>query len=191
MEKEVWQSVTINGDDEEATSWPQALQITSSYMLPVILNFTVELDVFGIIARAGGTRISASEIASEIPAESTGINFDLPRVIRDAPSYSGIEHGGGDMFVTVLKGDAIMIRTAIITKKGKVIAITILMPEAPDSSSVSKYITQMDNLMLMTLESHERTLKQLETLCKVSGFSEFRVADKLTRSIWAVIEFCR
>ncbi|PKI71422.1 hypothetical protein CRG98_008201 [Punica granatum] len=181
MEKEVWQSVTINGDDEEATSWPQALQITSSYMLPVILNFTVELDVFGIIARAGGTRISAS----------TGINFDLPRVIRDAPSYSGIEHGGGDMFVTVLKGDAIMIRTAIITKKGKVIAITILMPEAPDSSSVSKYITQMDNLMLMTLESHERTLKQLETLCKVSGFSEFRVADKLTRSIWAVIEFCR
>ncbi|KAK4835147.1 hypothetical protein QYF36_005955 [Acer negundo] len=39
-----------------------------------------------------------------------GINFDLPHVIEDAPSYPDVEHVGGDMFVSVPKGDAIFMK---------------------------------------------------------------------------------
>ncbi|CAH8256186.1 unnamed protein product [Arabidopsis lyrata] len=38
-------------------------------------------------------------IVSKYP-NLTGINFDLPHVIKDAPSYPGIEHVRGDMFVS-------------------------------------------------------------------------------------------
>ncbi|GLT64048.1 hypothetical protein SLA2020_365650 [Shorea laevis] len=39
-----------------------------------------------------------------------GINFDLPHVIQHAPSYPGIQHVGGDMYVSVPEGGTIIIK---------------------------------------------------------------------------------
>nr|AGR85824.1 caffeic acid O-methyltransferase [Hibiscus cannabinus] len=57
----------------------------------------------------GGIGATISMIVSKYPAIK-GINFDLPHVIEDAPSYPGVEHVGGDMFVSVPKGDAIFMK---------------------------------------------------------------------------------
>ncbi|KAK4770911.1 hypothetical protein SAY87_031443 [Trapa incisa] len=75
--------------------------------------------------------------------------------------------------------------------KGKVIAFNILMPEVPDSSMASKYITQMDIRMMMMFHGHERTAKHYEALSVASGFSKFLISDKIAHSIWSVMEFCK
>ncbi|KAK4766094.1 hypothetical protein SAY87_007736 [Trapa incisa] len=157
---------------------------------------------------AGGTGKCLSMIISKYPSIK-GINFDLPHVVRQAPSYPGVEHVEGDMFVGIPQGEAIMIKEILhdwndecciqllkncyeaLPAKGKVIAINTVMPEVPDSSTASKYITRMDIRMLMLVQSHERTVKQYGDLSAASGFSEFRVYHKIAPSVWSVVEFCK
>ena len=55
------------------------------------------------------------------------------------------------------------------------IVIELLMPEAPESSMGSQYVTQVDNAMIMFLGGKERTAIEFKALCKRSGFSDFRV----------------
>lgn len=88
-----------------------------------------------VVDVGGGTGATLNMIVSKYPSIK-GINFDLPHVIEDAPSYPGtlklketlkkfriqetkvlmfrinvgVEHAGGDMFVSVPKGDAIFMK---------------------------------------------------------------------------------
>ncbi|KAL5572233.1 hypothetical protein UlMin_021831, partial [Ulmus minor] len=57
----------------------------------------------------GGLGVTLNLITSKYP-HIKGINFDLPRVIQQAPSYPGVEHVGGDMFERVPSGDAIFLK---------------------------------------------------------------------------------
>ncbi|KAF7133514.1 hypothetical protein RHSIM_Rhsim09G0210100 [Rhododendron simsii] len=59
----------------------------------------------------GGIGATLQMILSKYPTIK-GINFDLPHVIEDAPAYPGLEHVGGDMFVSVPKGDAIFMKVS-------------------------------------------------------------------------------
>lgn len=63
-----------------------------------------------VVDVGGGTGATLSMILSKYP-NIKGINFDLPHVIEDAPkSHPGIQHVGGDMFVSVPNGDAIFMK---------------------------------------------------------------------------------
>ncbi|KAK6125308.1 hypothetical protein DH2020_040950 [Rehmannia glutinosa] len=65
----------------------------------------------------GGVGAALSMIVSKYPSIK-GINFDLPDVIQHVPSYPGVEHVGGDMFVSVPKSDAIFLQDlAELTKQ--------------------------------------------------------------------------
>ncbi|KAJ8748481.1 hypothetical protein K2173_003378 [Erythroxylum novogranatense] len=57
----------------------------------------------------GGLGHTIHAITSKYP-HIKGINFDLPHVVAEAPTYSGVEHVGGDMFQSVPNGDAIFIK---------------------------------------------------------------------------------
>ncbi|KAL3336319.1 hypothetical protein AABB24_032190 [Solanum stoloniferum] len=65
-----------------------------------------------IIDVGGGLGISLASIISKCP-NIKGINFDLPHVIKDAPTYKGIEHVGGDMFKSVPQGELILLKVSI------------------------------------------------------------------------------
>ena len=62
------------------------------------------------------------------------------------------------------------------------------MPEAPESSMASQYISGFDNAMLLHLEGQERTKKEYEALCKGSGFSNIQVVVRAC-TLSAVMEF--
>ncbi|KAM4105989.1 hypothetical protein ACJW30_04G029600 [Castanea mollissima] len=131
-------------------------------------------------------------IISKYPSVK-GINFDLPQVIQHAPSYPGIEHVGGDMYVSVPKGDAIMIKGTChnwndeqcikllkncnnaLPEIGKVIIMDLIMPEAPEASNAAKYVSMLDNAMFIQPGGKERTEKEFEALSKASGFSGFKI----------------
>ncbi|XP_061344087.1 caffeic acid 3-O-methyltransferase-like [Gastrolobium bilobum] len=167
----------------------------SSIVMKKILETYTGFEGLGSMVDVGGcTGAIANMIVSKYPTIK-GINFDLPHVIKEAPSYPGVEHVGGDMFVSVPKGDAIFMKWIChdwndeqclkllkncydsIPETGKVILAEFNIPVTPDSNLATKCLFQMDVLMLChTSGGKERTEKEFEALAKGAGFQGFRVA---------------
>ncbi|KAL4383372.1 hypothetical protein GQ457_15G011860 [Hibiscus cannabinus] len=141
----------------------------------------------------GGVGATLSMIVSKYPTIK-GINFDLPHVIEDAPSYPGVEHVGGDMFVSVPKGDAIFMKWIChdwsdehcskflkkcyeaLPDNGKVIVAECILPDYPDPSLATKLVVHIDCIMLAhNPGGKERTQKEFEALAKGAGFQGFQV----------------
>ncbi|CAK8539025.1 unnamed protein product [Lathyrus sativus] len=146
-----------------------------------------------IVDVGGGIGTVANMIVSKYPNIKV-INFDLPHVINEAPSYPGVEHVGGDMFVSVPKADAIFMKSIChawneeqclkILKNcydslpviGKVIVVESIDPVVPNSNLSSKSMVQMDVIMLCyTSGGKEKTKKEYEDLSKGAGFQGFQI----------------
>ncbi|KAJ8446400.1 hypothetical protein Cgig2_019293 [Carnegiea gigantea] len=142
----------------------------------------------------GGTGATLNMIISKHPTIK-GINFDLPHVIEDAPTYSGVEHVGGDMFVIVPKGDAVFMKWichdwsdehclkflkncyAALPDHGKVIVCEYILPVEPETSHAARTVFHVDAIMLAhNPGGKERTEQEFEALAKGAGFEGFRVA---------------
>ncbi|KAK1392144.1 Flavone 3'-O-methyltransferase 1 [Heracleum sosnowskyi] len=121
-----------------------------------------------------------------------GINFDLPRIVKDVPSYNGVENVGGDMFVSVPKGDPIFLKWIChewsdeqclkllmncyqaLNDNGKLFIIEVTLPELPGNSLATKNAIEADVFMLVQAPGgKERTRKEFETLAKRAGFERF------------------
>ncbi|KAL1206612.1 Caffeic acid 3-O-methyltransferase [Cardamine amara subsp. amara] len=66
-------------------------------------------DVKTLVDVGGGLGSTLGLITSKYP-HLIGINFDLAPVLANAPSYPGVNHVAGDMFVKIPNGDAIFIK---------------------------------------------------------------------------------
>ncbi|KAE8686503.1 Caffeic acid 3-O-methyltransferase [Hibiscus syriacus] len=144
----------------------------------------------------GGTGVALNMIVSKYP-NIKGINFDLPHVIENAPTIPGVEHVGGDMFVSVPKGDAIFMKVIChsfddesclkIFKKcyealpnnGKVIVVENILSDYPDSGPITKFTTLSDAFMLACNLGKERSEKEFEALAKGAGFQDFQVKSSV------------
>ncbi|KAL5539569.1 hypothetical protein UlMin_045722 [Ulmus minor] len=146
-----------------------------------------------VVDVGGGTGAVLSMIVSKYPSIK-GINFDLPHVIDDAPQLPGVEHVGGDMFVSIPKGDAIFMKWIChdwsdehclkflkncykaLPENGKVIVAECILPVVPDSSLATKSTVHIDVIMLAhNPGGKERTEKEFEALAKGAGFQGFKV----------------
>ncbi|GMH18322.1 hypothetical protein Nepgr_020163 [Nepenthes gracilis] len=141
----------------------------------------------------GGIGATLSMIVSKYPTIK-GINFDLPHVIKDAPSFPGVQHIAGDMFVSIPKGDAIFMKWichnwsdehcmkllrncyASLPHHSKVIVCESIIPTAPGSTATTKALFHMDTIMMAHLPGgKERLENEFEGLAKEAGFQGFRV----------------
>ncbi|CAA0824722.1 Flavone 3-O-methyltransferase 1 [Striga hermonthica] len=105
---------------------------------------------------------------------------------------AGIEHVGGDMFVSVPKGDAIFMKWIChdwsdehclkflkncyeaLPENGKVILAECILPEAPDTGLATKNVVHIDVIMLAhNPGGKERTEKEFQALAKGAGFKGF------------------
>lgn len=149
-----------------------------------------------IIDVGGGLGISLASIISKYP-NIKGINFDLPHVIKDAPTYEGIEHVGGDMFKSVPQRELILLKAILhdwddeccvkilkncwraLPKDGKVVVIEQMQPEYPEINLISKNSFSVDMLMMTMLDGgKERTKQQFEDLAKQAGFTVFKIVAR-------------
>ncbi|KAM5555801.1 caffeic acid 3-O-methyltransferase [Rosa sericea] len=140
----------------------------------------------------GGLGVTLSLITSRYP-HIKGINFDLPHVIKDAPSYTGVEHVGGDMFASVPSGDAIFMKWILhdwsdehclkllkncynaIPDNGKVIVVEALLPVVPETSTAVKSTSQLDVLMMtQNPGGKERSEQEFIALATAAGFRGIR-----------------
>ncbi|GMH18321.1 hypothetical protein Nepgr_020162 [Nepenthes gracilis] len=142
----------------------------------------------------GGIGATLNMIVSKYPMIK-GINFDLPHVIKDALSFSGVQHIGGDMFVSIPKGDAIFMKWichdwsdehcikllkncyASLPHHGKVIVCESVLPKATETTASSRVVLLSDMIMLaQCLGGKERSENEFEGLAKRAGFQDFKVA---------------
>ncbi|KAK9098054.1 hypothetical protein Syun_025099 [Stephania yunnanensis] len=155
----------------------------------------------------GGVGTNTNMIVSKFPT-IRGINFDLPHVIEAAPSYPGVEHVGGDTFVSIPKGDAIFMKWVlhnrsdeqclallkkcyeVLPDEGKVIVVETIVPAVPHPNNATR-LSYIYDLMMMTFNSKvkERTEEEFEALAKKSGFTRIRLACNAF-NFW-VIEFIK
>ncbi|XP_027333153.1 caffeic acid 3-O-methyltransferase-like [Abrus precatorius] len=150
--------------------------------------------VGSVVDVGGGSGAIINMIASKYPTIKC-VNFDLPHVIKEAPSYPGVKHVSGDMFVSVPKGDVIFMKWVChdwndeqclkllkncydsLPNTGKVILAEGILPEIPDSKLTSRCEFQMDIIMLChSYGGRERTQKEYEALANEAGFQGFCVA---------------
>jgi hypothetical protein len=186
----------------------QGMSNHSTITMKKILETYTGFDGLGsVVDVGGGTGATLNMIVSKYPSIK-GINFDLPHVIEDAPAYPGVEHVGGDMFVSVPKGDAVFMKWIChdwsdehcvkflkkcyeaLPKNGKVILAECILPEVPDTKMETKNVVHIDVIMLAhNPGGKERTEKEFEALGKASGFKSFKKAC-CAFNTW-VIEFCK
>ncbi|XP_042509160.1 caffeic acid 3-O-methyltransferase-like [Macadamia integrifolia] len=147
-----------------------------------------------LIDVGGGVGQVLSMIISKYPSIK-GINLDLPHVIERAPSYSGVEHVGGDLFISIPKGDAILMKNIIhhysdeqclkllkncfeaLPDFGKVIIVDLVVPTFPETNVAIKNILQMD-MFMSTMRNpigKERTEEEYTVLAREAGFDHTSV----------------
>ncbi|KZV43483.1 caffeic acid 3-O-methyltransferase [Dorcoceras hygrometricum] len=151
----------------------------------------------------GGIGSVLHMIVSKYPSVKA-INFDLPHVIRDAPSYPGVQHIGGDMFAGVPKGDAIFMKWILhdwndaenikilkncykaLPENGKVIICEYILSETPSNgTSVDAVGALADVVMLAHSPSgKERTLQQYEALAIEAGFTKLFKVCRVYGNSW-------
>ncbi|KAM1612268.1 hypothetical protein ACFX1Z_000954 [Malus domestica] len=137
----------------------------------------------------GGLGVTLGLITSKHP-HIKGINYDLPHVVKHAPSYHGVEHVGGDMFASVPSGDAIFMKWILhdwsdqhclkllkicynaIPEDGKVIIVEALLPVMSETSTAVKSTSQIDVLMMtQNPGGKERSREEFMALATGAGFS--------------------
>ncbi|XP_056850103.1 indole glucosinolate O-methyltransferase 1-like isoform X2 [Raphanus sativus] len=163
-------------------------------------------DVNTLVDVGGSSGTTLGLVTSKYP-HIKGINFDLPQVLTNAPSYPGVEHVSGDMFIEVPKGDAIFMKWILhdwtdehclkllkncwksLPKNGKMIIVDLITPEEPKSGDFSSnYMFGMDMLVLALYDgAKERSFSQLENLAFGSGFRRCEVVCGVHS--YSVIEF--
>ncbi|KAJ6851428.1 caffeic acid 3-O-methyltransferase-like isoform X2 [Iris pallida] len=173
----------------------QGMSYSSSVLLKKMLDtYTGFQGVKELVDVAGGVGTTLRTIVARFP-HIKGTNFDLPHVISDAPPISGVEHVGGDMFVSVPRGDAIFLKFILhnwrdeaclkllkncfeaLPESGKVIVMDCIVPEVPEASTETKVTLYGDLCMMAYLDGgKERTLKEFEFLAREAGFKMLRVA---------------
>ncbi|WZZ72590.1 hypothetical protein YC2023_083960 [Brassica napus] len=138
-------------------------------------------DVKVLVDVGGGVGKTLGVVTSKYP-HIKGINFDLTCALAQAPSYHGVEHVAGDMFVDVPTGDAMILKRILhdwtdedcvkilkncwksLPENGKVVVIELVTPDDAENGDINANIAfDMDMLMFTQCsggkERYELSLK--------------------------------
>ncbi|CAA2968498.1 caffeic acid 3-O-methyltransferase-like [Olea europaea subsp. europaea] len=171
----------------------KAMTNHTTIVMKQILKHYKGFDHLKTLVDVGGSLgVTLNMITTRYPTIS-GINFDLPHVIREAPSYPGVKNVGGDMFESVPVGDAIFMKWILhdwsddhclkllkkcyktLPEDGKVIVVDAILPVKPDTSSSVISTIQCDMVMLtQDPGGRERSEVEFLALAKGAGFSGIR-----------------
>ncbi|KAI4367244.1 hypothetical protein MLD38_023006 [Melastoma candidum] len=195
--EDVWLRAT--GDREFGRLVDDAMACDARIVVPAIAHGCPNLfqGIGSVVDVGGGNGITMSMIVKAFPPVK-GINFDLPHVVADAPSWEGVEHVGGDMFKEVPKADAAFLMWVLhdwsdddcihILRKckdaiprdggGKVVIVEGVMEEEGEEAQdeLSGVRLSLDMVMMAhTKAGRERTRKEWESVITQAGFSRIHI----------------
>ncbi|KAL6841149.1 hypothetical protein ACP4OV_029118 [Aristida adscensionis] len=162
-------------------------------------------DDVGVLVDVGGGTGATLEMITSRYKHISGINFDLPHALAEAPSMPGIEHVPGNMFEEVPHGDAIFLKSILhlqndndcikilknchrsLPDHGKVIAVEIVLPAIPEATPIAQNPFRLDVIMLNNFRGgKERTEQEFAKLAKDSGFNDEFRSTYIFANYWAL-----
>ncbi|CAM0884643.1 unnamed protein product [Alopecurus aequalis] len=184
----------------------EAMKSYSTIIIRKLLEIYRGFDdgVCTLVDVGGGLGATIHAITSRYP-HIKGVNFDLPHVISEAPSITGVQHMSGDMFEKVPCGDAIVLKAVLhdwtdehctkllrncydaLPAHGKVVVVECVLPDKPDEMpAVAKTMFEFDMSMLVLAPGgKERCLREFQELAKTAGFVSV-TATYICSSAWVV-----
>lgn len=158
-----------------------------------------------VVDVGGGKGAAIAQIVEAYP-HIHGINFDLPHVIATAPSISGVQHVGGDMFDSIPSGDAIFMKQILhdwndercakilenchkaLSENGRLVVVEIVVSH--DQRKPSNSIEMLSSLIMLahTDGGRERNEQQWRSLFENAGFSPLKIVGLLGDSHFSVLE---
>jgi flavonol 3-O-methyltransferase/caffeic acid 3-O-methyltransferase len=186
----------------------EAMKNHSTIITNKLLEFYTGFDGIGtLVDVAGGVGATIGAITSKYP-HLMGVNFDLPHVISEAPSFPRVQHIGGDMFKAVPSGDAILMKWILhdwtdeqctmllrncynsLPAHGKVVIVECILPMSPDTTPEAQLSFEFDMMMLThTPGGRERYMREYEVLSKSAGFTSVNTTY-IYANTWA-LEFIK
>ncbi|KAL8092872.1 trans-anol O-methyltransferase 1-like [Apium graveolens] len=173
-----------------ASLFSESMSKTSATSMHVLLKIYKGFEGVTQVVDVGGAYGATLGCIVSLNPHVKGINFDLPHVVKNAPQLTGIDHVGGDMFVSVPKGEVIVLQRVLhdwndeasvkILKKcyealpdsGKVVIIEMIHSELPEEDVIAKNTSQVDiYMMLVTHGGRERNAEEFQMLGKEAGFA--------------------
>ncbi|KAG2265273.1 hypothetical protein Bca52824_072352 [Brassica carinata] len=138
-----------------------------------------------------------------------GINFDLTCALAQAPSYPGVKHVAGDMFVDVPTGDTMILKRILhdwtdedcvkilkncwtsLPNNGKIVVTELVTPDDAENGDINANIAfDMDMLMFTQCSGEiERSRAVFKALAAAAGFNQCKFVCQAYHC-W-IIEFCK
>ncbi|EEC76862.1 hypothetical protein OsI_15048 [Oryza sativa Indica Group] len=187
------------------TLFNQAMAQQSMIVINKLLDRFHGFDGVGVLVDVGGGTGGTLEMIMSRHKHITGVNFDLPHVISQAPSLPGVKHVAGNMFESIPNGDAIFLKSILhlqndedcikilknchqaLSDNGKVIAVEIVLPAIPEPVPTAQYPFQMDMIMLNNFRGgKERTELEFTKLAMDSSFSGTLRTTYIFANYWAL-----
>ncbi|KAL8092873.1 trans-anol O-methyltransferase 1-like [Apium graveolens] len=180
----------LEKDKHLASLLSQAMDKSIATSMDILLKMYKGFEGVTQVVDVGGAHGATLRCIVSLNPHVKGINFDLPHIVKDAPQLPGIDHVGGDMFVSVPKGEVVVLQRVLhdwndeesvkILKKchealpdsGKVVIIDMIHSELPAKDVIAKNTSQVDiRMMVVTHGGRERTTKEFQMLGKEAGFA--------------------
>ncbi|KAL3642466.1 hypothetical protein CASFOL_013281 [Castilleja foliolosa] len=197
---------SLASDPESGRIFDNAMGAHSTMLMKKVVKIYNGFEgLSSLVNVGGGNGATLDSIVSNFPS-IRAINFDLQHVVQIAPSYIGMEHIGGDMFLEVPKGEAILLKFVLhnwgdeqctkllnncykaLPNKGKVIVMECIMPNSPQTDHIhATYVSQQDIVMAILSQGKERTEDEFKAMAMGAGFAEFKVVC-CVYGIW-IMEF--
>ncbi|BAS87936.1 Os04g0176200 [Oryza sativa Japonica Group] len=187
------------------TLFNQAMAQQSMIVINKLLDRFHGFDGVGVLVDVGGGTGGTLEMIMSRHKHITGVNFDLPHVISQAPSLPGVKHVAGNMFESIPNGDAIFLKSILhlqndedcikilknchqaLSDNGKLIAVEIVLPAIPEPVPTAQYPFQMDMIMLNNFRGgKERTELEFTKLAMDSSFSGTLRTTYIFANYWAL-----
>ncbi|KAK9138122.1 hypothetical protein Sjap_008716 [Stephania japonica] len=184
--------------------WAPILTHTSIVMKKILEVYDGFQNRKTIVDVGGSSGVVIGMIKSKYPLIKA-INFDLPQETQIAPPIPGVEHVGGDMFVSIPNGDTMFLKWVLhnwnneqcvtilkncykaIPDDGMVVVLEMLLSTNPEDDASNKEVRNMDLVMNTFFGGAERTEKEFEALGKAAGFARMRLVCNACK-FW-VMEF--
>ncbi|KAL9297270.1 hypothetical protein ACSQ67_023166 [Phaseolus vulgaris] len=152
--------------------------------------------VESIVDVGGGTGITAKTICEAFPNMKC-IVLERPRVIENLSGTNNLTYVGGDMFKSIPKADAVLLKMVLHNwndkdcrkilenckeavsdkgKRGKVIVVDIVMNESEDEEELNELKLLYDVRMTCLINGKERKEQEWKKLFVEAGFQSYKIS---------------
>ncbi|AES77702.1 Isoflavone-7-O-methyltransferase 6 [Medicago truncatula] len=186
----------LNKNPEYNTLYNDALASDSKMINLAMKDCNLVFEGLESIVDVGGGNGTTGKIICETFPKLTCVVFDRPKVVENLCGSNNLTYVGGDMFISVPKADAVLLKAVLhdwtdkdcikilkkckeaVTsdgKRGKVIVIDMVINEKKDENQLTQ-IKLLMNVTISCVNGKERNEEEWKKLFIEAGFQDYKIS---------------